>query len=342
MAKLIKFVKRKLGLEVEGTQASYPALPLTQNGQKFYLLTIPVGDIFPLSFVSKRSEDAINGFQRVLSKDRAKDIAKYLDDSRGSIPTNIVLSAQESAALEYSSDSKTLKYTRARNAFLVLDGQHRLYGYGMTTKPHRIPVAIYEGLTRAEEARLFIDINTNQKGVPAALLLDIQQLAEIEEGSDSRLRTIFDRLAEDAESPLNGWLVKDHSAPGRISRVTFKRAVSPILSATTFSNLGEEKQYELLRNYFRAWNDNLRDPGFLKKAAYFESICDMFEIVTNTSINKFRNMKEKSLFQVLNVIKTIDFGSMNTQGKSKVTKSAIVPVLKECLSGQVSVDESMV
>ena len=50
-----------------------------------------------------------------------------------------------------------------------------------------IMVSIYENLSRAEETRLFIDINTKQVGVPAALLLDIKQLAQIEGERDTTL-----------------------------------------------------------------------------------------------------------------------------------------------------------
>src|SRR6266702_3773788 len=124
----------------EGSVASYPALALEQNGQKFYFATIPKEDVFPFCYVAGRDEDPQTGFQRSLDYNRARDIARYLDDSIGSIPTNAVLSAQPDAEFEYSSKSKLIKFKRLPKAFLVLDGQHRLYGYGLTTKHHRIPV----------------------------------------------------------------------------------------------------------------------------------------------------------------------------------------------------------
>ena len=77
-----------------GSIASFPALALEQNGQKFYFATIPKEDIFPFCYVAGREEDPQDGFQRNLDSNRARDIARYLDDSIGSIPTNVVLSAQ--------------------------------------------------------------------------------------------------------------------------------------------------------------------------------------------------------------------------------------------------------
>jgi len=131
-----------------GSIASYPALRMEQNDQRFYFVTLPKDEIFPFCYVADRNEDPEKGFQRVLDIDRAKDIAKYLDESRGSIPTNIVLSAQPEAEVQYDSRKKTLKFKRLAKSFLVLDGQHRLYGYGLTKKDHRVPVAIYDGLTK--------------------------------------------------------------------------------------------------------------------------------------------------------------------------------------------------
>ena len=61
----------------------------------------------------------------------------------------------------------------------------------------RVPVVVYNGLSRTDETRLFIDINTKQRPVPPQLLLDIKRLAEIEDSSEITLREIFDRFHED-------------------------------------------------------------------------------------------------------------------------------------------------
>ena len=143
------------------TRSSFQALPLIQNEHRFYFSTIPVDDLFPYCFVARRQEDPIQGFQRTLSLDRANDIARYLSAGNGSIPTNVVLSAQTGAGLKYSGSIKTMSFLQVVRSFLVLDGQHRLWGYSKCTRKHRVPVAIYQGLSRAEETKLFIDINTN-------------------------------------------------------------------------------------------------------------------------------------------------------------------------------------
>ena len=93
------------------------------------------------------------------------------------------------------SGGKTVEFTFNPKSFLVLDGQHRVYGFSLAETALRVPVVIYSGLTPTEEARLFIDINTKQRQVPNELLLDIKQLAEREDGRESLLREIFDRFS---------------------------------------------------------------------------------------------------------------------------------------------------
>src|SRR4030042_2858095 len=123
--------------EPMGSIASYPAMKFVQNQHSIYLATIPVKDIFPFTFVTRRTDDTLLGFQRTLSEQRALDISRYLDDSYGSIPTNIILSAQKEAYFKYLSRTKSIQYKRTQNSFLVIDGQHRLFGYGLTKKDHR-------------------------------------------------------------------------------------------------------------------------------------------------------------------------------------------------------------
>jgi len=333
------FVKPKYSA---GSFASYPAMPLIQNNQRYYLATIPAFDLFPYSFVSRREDDPVKGFQRNLNEERAIDIAKYLDYSSGSIPTNIVLSAQEYAGLNYSSKTKTLKYIRNEKSFLVLDGQHRLFGYGLSKKEHRIPVAIYEGLTRREEAALFIDINTNQKGVPAALLLDIKQVANRERDSEVVLRSFFDRFNREGDSPFCGYLSPHATKRNKISRVTFNRGVQKILDLKRLQTLPEEKQYALIKNYFKGIENNITDFSLLLKTAYFEAFCDIINDVLEKAFRDSRNYKEDSLDKALSKIRNIDLSSVHSAGKSTITKSTIENYLKLAISDSSTISEDQV
>lgn len=325
-----------------GSVASFPALALEQNGQKFYFATIPKEDIFPFCYVAGRDEDPQDGFQRNLDSNRARDIARYLDDSIGSIPTNVVLSAQSEAEVEYNSKSKLIKFRRQPKAFLVLDGQHRLYGYGLTTKKHRIPVSIYVGLSKKEEVSLFIDINTTQRGVPAALLLDIKHLAEKESLMEAELRKLFDYLASEPDSPIHGLLSPSQSARGKIARPTFNRAVEPALKSQVMDQLPTPKRFLLFKNYLKAVESCLSNPHLLTLSAYFESFGALFDEVLRVARERYSDYKPESLSKVLAPLKTIDLSQISSGGKVKISKANIIPILKETINGQIVVDESMI
>ncbi len=337
---IIKKILRNVETEQENVvrtrPPSYPALLLSQNQHRFYFFTIPVDDLFAYCFVARRGEDPISGFQRSLNEDRADDIASYLSAGTGSIPSNIVLSAQQKSHFKYSNRTKTVSFDRVTEAFLVLDGQHRLWGYQKCKIRHRVPVAVYQNLSRAEEARLFVDINTNQKGVPATLLLDIKRLAEIETGRESILRELFDRLSKDSRSPIAGKLSSATSVPGKISRVSFNRALSPLLEqSAVLDELSEADQFKLVRNYLAAWEIELNDKQLLTRAAIFEAIFEVMEDIVKLSLAAHGNLKQESMQQEVRPLARIDYGGP-LPGGTRLTKKGIVTAMRTILRRNVN------
>lgn len=325
-------------------RTSFSAVPVEQNGQTFYFLTIPVSQLFPYCFVASRREEPLAGFQRALNRNRAEDIASYLNDGKGSIPTNIVLSAQPEAQVAYSNRSKILSYNLKPKSFLVLDGQHRLWGYEICrekyTKDLRIPVSIYTNLTRAEEARLFIDINTTQVGVPSALLLDIKQIAELESTSVQVLRGLFDNLNNDPESPLAKQLSPARSVAGKLSRVTFNKAVAPLIRTNVWMNTSQSSRYRVLLNFFRAIDSVVQDRALLVRASFFEAICDIFEEVVQTSIAKHSDVKSKSIQEVLSPLRHLDLNGLSNH--TRPTKLTYLQPMKDALKKSIAISDLMV
>jgi DNA sulfur modification protein DndB len=320
--------------------ASYRALLISQNRQRFYFATIPVEELFPCCFVARRDEDPLSGFQRALNEARADDIAKYLSHGTGSIPSNIVLSAQSLAQLKYSARAGSISFTPAQRSFLVLDGQHRLWGYNKCPIKHRVPVAIYSGLSRAEEAKLFIDINTTQRGVPAALLLDIKQIAEVESNKEQLLREYFDRLNKDPKSPLAGKLSAAKSLTGRISRVTFNRAVTSALSNGVLPDADADLRYRLMLNYLNAFDAEINDKRFLVRSAYFEAIMEILDEVIRSTVAIHGNAKQESLQKVVKPLARLNFAT-GPGGRALPTKKAIVSSLQAALRQNVPLSEEM-
>lgn len=231
--------------ETKGFSASV----ITQGVHKFYSLTMPIDVLAATCFVTSRDEDPKEGFQRVLDKNKAQQIADYIDIQKGTIPTAVILSAQVDANLFFDVKSKTLKFEAIRKAFLVLDGQHRIYGFSLATSELRVPVIIYTGLSRKEESRLFIDINTKQRPVPSELLLDIKSLADYESSEEEYMRCVFDMFKGESDSSMLGKLSASERAKNKLSRTTFNASIKPIYDV--FKEKEPEETYEILNAYLR-------------------------------------------------------------------------------------------
>jgi len=259
-----------------------------QGKHQFYTLTMPSDVLAETCIVTTRKEDPRIGFQRELDEKRAAEIARYIDEDMGTIPNSIVLSAQEAANLKIVGRGKTLEFSKAPGAFLILDGQHRVFGFSKAQTSLRVPVVIYNGLSRKEETRLFIDINTKQRPVPSQLLLDIKKLAEIESESEEVLREIFDLFDEDSGSVLNGYMSPAEASRSKLTRVTFNYAVKPLLPM--FPGRSSFEIYLILNAYVAAVASEVikkTSVPLLAKPVVFRAFMGIFRSVAQRVVDKF-------------------------------------------------------
>ncbi|EMK3527563.1 TPA: DGQHR domain-containing protein [Pseudomonas aeruginosa] len=281
----------------EGERLRFSASLIQQANKQFFSVTIPTSILAECCFVTSRNEDPQTGFQRVLDKKRAKDIANYIDSGEGTIPGSIILSAQPDAQLELVGGSKTIEFTFTQKAFLVLDGQHRVYGFSLAERAFRVPVVIYSGLTPTEEARLFIDINTKQRQVPNELLLDIKQLAERESNKEITLRNIFDLFTDEPSSALYGLTSASARKKNKLSRVTFNLAFKSVL--TVFNSPDPQNIYKITNSYISAFYDALSEAEAGEKLVspiVFRAIMDTFPEVARISAAQHGKEFTKSKF----------------------------------------------
>lgn len=302
-------ITRNLTLELgdpitHNTRVRYSAALIQQGGKQFFSVTMPTDVLANCCFVTSRNEDPMAGFQRVLDKRRAQDIANYIDSGEGTIPGSIILSAQPEANFEVVGRGKTIEFTFTPKSFLVLDGQHRVYGFSLAETALRVPVVIYSGLSHTEEARLFIDINTKQRQVPNELLLDIKQLAQRESDRDVILREVFDMFAGEASSTLFGLMSPSARQSKKISRVTFNLAFKSTLSV--FSSPVPKSVYQITNSYLAAFSDVLGSLGLgdrLTAPTVFRAIMETFAEVARISAAQHGKTFSKSRFS--NVISPI-------------------------------------
>ncbi len=276
----------------------YSVSTVRQGRHTFYTLTMPSDVLSRTCTATTRKEDPKEGFQRELDVKRAQEIADYIDKDIGTIPNSIVLSAQTAADLKIVGKGKTFEFSDTPGAFLILDGQHRVYGFTLAKNLVRVPVVVYNGLSRSEETRLFIDINTKQRPVPAQLLLDIKKLAAIEGEAEGLLRDIYDCFDERHDSILAGVMSPSDSAKNKISRVTFNHAVKPLLEM--FAGRSPDEIFSILNAYLSALMSELQKKTsnpVLSKPVVFRAFLALFRRVAQRVVDKYGSNYSAANFQ---------------------------------------------
>lgn len=290
-------------------ELNYTFSLITQNKYKFMSLTIPSDVLGDTCFVTTRYEDPDEGFQRRLDEKKAAEIAEYIDSGFGTIPNAVILSAQPEANLVVKAGGRALKFERHPKAFLVIDGQHRVWGYKKAKSHLRVPVVIYQGLTRKEETRLFIDINTKQRPVPNELLLDIKHLADLETDTESLFREIFDLMNSESQSALQGMLTSHEKSKGKLTRTSFNSALS-ILSELINGKQAEEI-YEVINPYLSAVKlglNKLKADDYIVNPNVFKAVIAFFPEVASKVKDRF-----DGVYTVSNFVEVLDpvFNKLN-------------------------------
>lgn len=272
-----------------GTELRYAINLVRQGNHRFYTLTIPSHVLAACAFATSKDEDPQLGFQRVLDHKRAQDIANYVD-AGGTIPSAVVLSAQPESNFRSVDRSKTAAFNFGPHSFLIIDGQHRVFGYSKARTDIRVPVVIYDNLTKEYEARLFIDINTKQRPVPKELLLAIRSLAKNETDIDATLGQVFDLFHGDEKSALLGWTSSTKKAAHRIDRVTFNAGLRPHLGL--FDGKSSQQIYTIWNDFFQAVASGLSTKqvdGAIAKKTTFRAFCEIFPDVVQRVQDKYRS-----------------------------------------------------
>lgn len=320
---------------------SVTAIKCVQNGTTFFIACLNSKTLKKMCFVSRKKEEPQKGFQRLLNKKRAKDIANYLDVSNGVIPSALILSAQDNAKARYDANTNKLSFETAKESMLVIDGQHRLYGLLESNNDYEIPVSIFTNLNTSKEVRLFIDINTTQKGVPTALILDIKGQAGTETKIEERQRVLFDRLNKD--SVLAGYLLPNESKAGKISRTVFNASTQPLFEGGPVADLNNDAIYKTLKNYYEAldilFKETENSNARLNKTVLFKAVMAIFNEICEKCLIKYKNVKMESFMDYLYPIQQLNFEEYT--GTNNATVARIVSDLRNLLKEKVEIDEEM-
>jgi DGQHR domain-containing protein len=149
-----------------------------------------------------------------------------------------------------------------------VDGNHRLFHAAGDERRDpllaEVPFQLHVGLTQEQERSLFVDINSNQKGLSSSHLAVMQNrlTAEEIEIRDHLDRWIASRLSKDSASPWHGMIHEGGSKRGTrqqgltrlVNFASIQSGVSKFLSKSQYiHDLGDAQlQYIVIRNYWQA------------------------------------------------------------------------------------------
>jgi DNA sulfur modification protein DndB len=160
-------------------------IPAIRGGRgkiKYYSFIIQPKKLLHVAYIHHRRstpEELLGSYQRMLKKARLEKIDKFIS-AGGYFPNNIILNFTKSPIFEKRDEEGDiaygiLKFPPYYASAWVIDGQHRLYGYANNEKKSRdtVPVLAFDSLDIKEQAKLFVEINKEQKAVSSNLLWDL-------------------------------------------------------------------------------------------------------------------------------------------------------------------------
>jgi len=179
------YVLKELGLKIPFVAGrtkylAFPALASKSREATLFSLLMPARDLLDISYVLRVESGQERAYQRFLDKKRLVNIARYIEGGQ-TFKNNVVLALDGSSSFRpyraakrlHNGQLGELRIPRRYASAWIIDGQHRVYGYARTDErlwEALLPVTALQTKNRAEEARIFIDINKNQKPVDPNLI----------------------------------------------------------------------------------------------------------------------------------------------------------------------------
>lgn len=222
---LAEFLKDQQIPELAGIKV--PATRGKLGGKYFYSFVTTPRHLLKIAFVNHRTLDDPDGnptYQRLIQKHRLKAIRKFIEDG-GYFPNNLLVNFIKSPRFDIiQKDVVTdvhyghLYLPSSYKSAWIIDGQHRLYGYaGLPGEflDSKLVVVAFDGISKDEEANMFVTINHEQKSVAKNLLDDLE--GQLKWGSDDpneRIGAICARLIHNLNRELSSPFYGRFSAEG--------------------------------------------------------------------------------------------------------------------------------
>lgn len=202
-------------------------------------------------------------------------------------------------------------------AFSVVDSQHRLLG--LEGKDVMVPVCIFKGLGRKEEAIIFKDVNDNQKPMPTKLVDTI--LLKTEGHFHEPDTYIATRLHSDPTSPFHNYLDLGGRRP---TGAIFFASIEGIRQSVTYS----------LREYLEPIRERRRDTEDREKAlekayqfvlTYWRAVSKVWPLAFDTSLLKTGKARgrERYVYQKYKLLTSAGITGLARLGYDVLSKKCV-------------------
>ncbi|MDA7686507.1 DGQHR domain-containing protein DpdB [Pseudomonadales bacterium] len=224
-----------------------------------------------------RDEDGqLKGFQRPQVASHINEIRSYLSKDEAVLPNSVVVAFTSGVTVKRNKSTGTAQVsisTKEEDQGFIVDGQQRLTALsGLPYKDFEVFVSCILCSNEEELRKQFILIN-NTRPLPKAL---IYELLPSVDGLPHRLSSrssaagLVERLNFDEESSLHGQ-INQHTNPSGILKDTVMQKIimnslnDGALRELSRSKNGDEKQFQLLSDFFKAVQETFPEAWVDKK-----------------------------------------------------------------------------
>jgi DGQHR domain-containing protein len=234
-------------------------------------------------------------YQRIIDPKRIKDIQKFLKND-GFFPNSILINFEKNVEFYYGTKEKKLKFDKkTQYGYLILpneygcawiiDGQHRVFGYSgdeldEKSKEHFLSVIAFEKMLVNQQAKLYVDINENQKKIDRVDIWDLYTQLEEEDSPNyvyswviKELNKKNKYLKEKIYIPsISNYPKKQYPININNFGTALKRCRNLIkeLIVGEGSNLDKNKLFELLNYYFDLFYE-IDGKSFHERSSFYYS-----------------------------------------------------------------------
>lgn len=242
----------------------YTEIDCLEIAQPIGTFYIGVMDYTELEFISfadvrrleknERDVEEYIGIQRPLSKERVREINKYVELIDATFPSTIIISIN-SYNVKYNKETKKMKIKRLQHVAKVLDGQHRIAGLNdciIEGNKFQLPVTIFIDMELEDQAIVFSTINKTHTKVNKSLPYDLFEFAKTRSPQRTG-HTIVRALNFKEGSPFKDKIkilgVANDADKETITQATFVESIINLISRDKMKDRDLYKRGELPKSY---------------------------------------------------------------------------------------------